>query len=62
MGKEVAGYLIVEGEATPDPIVVNISIEKSDAENTLILEYWTTKLVFDVKELLDAVIDELLAD
>jgi len=62
MGRDVVGYLLTEGDDVSDPVVVNISIEKSDspAGETLILEYEGTKLCFNVKELLNAILDELL--
>ena len=62
MGRDIVGYLVTEEEDTADPITVNVSIEKSDtpAGNTLILEYGSTKLLFNVKELLNAILDELL--
>jgi len=62
MGRDVVGYLCVEGEDVTDPVPVNISIEKTGeiSGNCLIIQYETTKLIFDVKEFLNAILDELL--
>ncbi|GEM_PF-2911878 len=63
MGKDIVGYLQVEDDNDiTDPTTVNISIEKTGelTGNCLIIQYEGTKLIFDVKEFLNAVLDELL--
>jgi len=62
LGKEIVAYLVTEGDDTTDPVVVNVSIEKTGeiAGNCLIIQYEDTKLIFDVKEILNVIVDELL--
>ncbi|WP_456327119.1 hypothetical protein [Archaeoglobus sp.] len=62
MGRDIVGYLLAEGEDITDPVTVNISVEKTSeiTGNCLILKYEGTELIFDVREFLKAVLDELL--